>query len=318
MPNFVKILYVNEIGPNDEDIKLLQQLPGVKEVVVADYRYRVGDHTENRAYLSQLRCDWESPDCFKPKKYNITADELCKFVDRSLNEQVNYYLSQVDCIYIAGSRFDPSGQYCTENPTRVNPDNRREKFEIRLMQLAMERGVPTLVVCAGMWRIASAFGARTTALPEANVRSYHEQWKTVHNPDKATMLLPGTALQQLHAKTQNSTNFQLMVNSTHWRAVPAPEEQPDWTQYNKLFITTAWDNIYGNVEAIEAKHNAQFWGKQWHKERVQPGAIHYETHRAILEDLLVKGGLFFSRKQEVCEEIRSKRKKPCSILISKL
>lgn len=306
MPNSVRVLYVNEIGPNDADLSLLQQLPDVKSVIVADYRYRVGDHAENLAYLSQLRLDWDNPNCFKPKKYNVTADELCRFVDRSLNEQVHYYLSQIDCIYIAGSRFDPSSQYCTEKPTRVNPDIRRERFEIRLMQLAMERGIPTLVVCAGMWRIASAFGARTTALPEENVRSHHEQWKTVRQPDKGTMLVPGTTLQQLHSKAQNNTSFHLLVNSTHWRAVPAPETQPYWTPYNNRFITTAWDNTYGNVEAIEAKHNTQFWGKQWHKEQVEPGALHYETHRKILEDLLVKGGLFFSRKQAVCKEIKAK------------
>jgi len=306
MPNSVRILYVNEIGPNDDDIRLLRQLPGVKEVVVADYKYRVGDNTENLAYLAQLRRDWSDPCCFKPKKYNVTADELCQFVNRGLNEQVHYYLSQVDCIYIAGSRFDPSSEYCTETPTRVNPDIRREKFEIRLMRLVMALGIPIFVVCAGMWRIASAFGARTTALPEADVRSYHEQWKTVQQPDKGTMLLPGTTVQQLHSKTQNNTPFHLLVNSTHWRALPAPETQPGHTAYNKRFITTAYDAKYGNVEAIEARHNAQFWGQQWHSERVEPGAAHYETHRKILEDLLVKGGLFFSRKQAVCKEIKIK------------
>jgi gamma-glutamyl-gamma-aminobutyrate hydrolase PuuD len=308
MPNAVRILYVNEIGPNDEDLKLLHELPGVNKVIVGDYRYRVGDQEENLAYLEQLRNLWNDPSCFKPKKYNVTADQLCQFVDRDLNEQVHYYLSQVDCIYIAGSRFDPSSEYCMEIPKRVNPDIRRERFEIRLMQLAMERGIPTLVVCAGMWRIASAFGARTMALPEENVRSHHEQWKSVRQPDKSTMLVPGTALQQLHSTTQNNTSFHLLVNSTHWRAVPSPEGQPDWTPYNKRFITTAWDNTYGNVEAIEGKHNAQFWGKQWHKEQVEPGAAHYETHRKILEELLVEGGLFFSRKQAVCREIKSKKK----------
>jgi gamma-glutamyl-gamma-aminobutyrate hydrolase PuuD len=284
-------------------------LAGVKSVVVADYKYRVGNYTENMAYLLQLRRDWDDPSCFKPKKYNVTADDLCQFVDRSLNEQVHYYLPQIDCIYIAGSRFDPSSEHCTEKPTRVNPDIRREQFEIRLMQLAMEMGIPTLVVCAGMWRIASAFGAKTTALPEANVRTHHEQWKTVRQPDKATMLVPGTALQQLHSSAQNNISFNLMVNSTHWRAVPPPETQSEWTAYNRRFITTAWDNSYGNVEAVEAKHHAQFWGKQWHKEQVEPGAIHYETHRKILEDLLVKGGLFFSKKQAVHKEIQINARK---------
>lgn len=306
MPNSVRVLYVNEIGPNDNDLKLLRELPGVKEIIVADYKYRVGDHATNLRYLAQLRRDWNDPRCFKPKKYNVTADELCQFVDRSLNEQVHYYLSKVDCIYIAGSRFDPSAEYCTEHPTRVNPDIRREQFEIRLMQLAMEMGIPTLVVCAGMWRIASAFGARTTALPDAHVRSHHEQWKTVRQPDKATMLVPGTALQQLHSRTQKNMLYDLMVNSTHWRAVPPPETQPEWMPYHKRFITTAYDKTYGNVEAIEAKHNAQFWGKQWHKELVEYGATHYETHRKTLEELLVKAGLFFSNKQQVCKEINDR------------
>jgi gamma-glutamyl-gamma-aminobutyrate hydrolase PuuD len=324
MPKSVRILYVNEMGPNDADLKLLQQLPDVKSVVAADYKYRVGDHSENLAYLEKLRRDWDNPLCFKPKKYNVTADDLCQFVDRSLDEQVHHYLSKVDCIYIAGSRFDPSSRYCTEQPTRVNPDIRREQFEMRLMKLAMERGIPTLVVCAGMWRIASTFGARAMALPETDIRSYHEQWKPVGQPDKRTLLVPGTALHALHLKAQNikpwksSVNIfdwlgffftRLLVNSTHWLAVPRPEDEVG-TEYNRRFITSAKDIEHGNVEAIEAKHNAQFWGVQWHPELVKSDSLHYETHREILENLLVKGGLFFRRKQAVCEEIKLKKKLP--------
>ncbi len=308
MPNSVVILYVNELGPNDNDINLLRQIPGVRDVIVANYRYRVGSLKENMNYLEQLRKDWSDPNSFKPQKYNITADNLCQFVDRTLNEQVHYYLSQIDCIYIAGSRFDPSSEHCTEKPTRVTPDIRREQFEIRLMKLAMEMGIPTLVVCAGMWRIASAFGAKTMALPEANVRTHHEQWKTVQQPDKATMLVPGTVLQQLHSRAQNNNPFNLMVNSTHWRAVPPPETQPEWTAYNRRFITTAWDNSYGNVEAVEAKHNSQFWGMQWHKELVSLTAPDYETHNQIITNLLCKGGLIFSKKRAVCNEIKNQKK----------
>lgn len=308
MSKFVKILYVNELGPNDYDINLLKSLPGVCDVVVADYRYRVGDYRENKDYLSNLRQQWDHSNQFKPKKYDVTSNDLCKFIDMSLNELVNYYLSKVNCIYIAGSRFDPSAEYCMETPKRVNPDIRREQFEIRLMQVAMERGIPTLVICAGMWRIASAFGVKSTALPEVDVRAYHEQWKNVKNPDKNTMLTPGSALQQIHARTKTNMPLQLLVNSTHWRAAPRPEEQHESTAYNRRFITTAWDSKHGTLEAIEAKHNAQLWGMQWHNELVEPGTTNYETHRGILEKLLCNGGMYFSKKQAVCREIKTKLK----------
>ena len=76
MSKFVKILYVNELGPNDYDINLLKSLPGVCDVVVADYRYRVGNYRENKDYLSNLRRQWDDNNQFKPKNIVITHGHI--------------------------------------------------------------------------------------------------------------------------------------------------------------------------------------------------------------------------------------------------
>jgi gamma-glutamyl-gamma-aminobutyrate hydrolase PuuD len=326
----INILYVNEIGPGKSSIlNLLKNIHGVKEVIDADYRFRVGEHRENQQFLATLYSQWNREDL-------ASKEEICRFTDLSLEELVDHYLNRADCIFISGSRFDPSSQYCSETPTRPSPDIRREAFEIRLMQKAKSQGIPLLAVCAGSWRLTSAYGGKTFAVPDEHVK-YHEEWGGAErNPDRTALLKSKTMLHGLHSAAQrnktlifsggvaqkhlaNSSNpnqeyatNSIAVNSTHWRVSPPPESQPG-TDFNRHFETTALDAVHKTVEAYESKFGAPTIAVQWHPELVLPEVRNkdgsrsivpaYKTHRMLLEGL-VESGLSYKRKKTVLRDLK--------------
>jgi len=82
----------------------------------------------------------------------------------SLEDSIQTYLDSVDAIYIPGIGVDPSPEFCVDTPSRPAPDPRRESFELALIDGARTRGMPIFAVCAGTWRLASAYGGKTAAL----------------------------------------------------------------------------------------------------------------------------------------------------------
>lgn len=320
----VKVLYVKELGPGkSNEIALLRTLPWVSEVIVADYRFKVGNEQQNAHFLHNLYHQWD-------EKSTISKRDICKYINLSLDDLVKLYLQLgVDCIFIAGSANDPSAQYCNEAPTRITPDIRREQFELKLISMAKHRGIPLLAVCAGSWRLTNAYGAKTYVVKE-DVR-LHENWDAARHPDNLTLLKPGSVLQQIHVAAQRNKDIKfiegkalktlerreqpnrnflpqyLKVNTTHWRVSPQPETQHG-TEFHRTFETAAIDLKHGTVESYEFKHGAPVLAVQFHPEYVIPHVQQkdgssvivedYKTHRSIL-DFLVESGLTFSRKRQI-------------------
>ncbi len=309
----VNLLYVKEIGPGKQyEIETLENLPLVKKVIVADYSLQ----NNNKFNLKKL---------------------------------VNYYLLQADCIFIAGSAFDPSPRYSSNKTTRIAPNTDREDFEIALLNEAKKRGLPILAVCAGSWRLTNAYGAQTYSVPEQNVHQ-HERWDDARNPDEVIKIKPQTMLSGIHIHAQKNkqivfsyegkalknlvnstianTNFdphRLKVNTTHWRVSPLPESQIG-TEFNFLFETSAISVEHDTVEFYESKYGVPIYAKQFHSEYTIPEVSlkngnkivvnDYKTHRGIIE-AFIENGLTFRRKQNVIKQIseeRSRLSKPQSKL----
>lgn len=325
----VTVLYTKEFGPGrDEEIKLLKTLPWVKNVIAADYRFKVGSDAENLAYINMLRQQWNS-------NISVPFDSMCYSDHRNLDELIAHYIPQADCIFVAGSSFDPSQEYCFGTPKRITPDKRREQFELKLIKAAKERGIPLLAICAGSWRLTNAYGVKTIPVAEHTV-TRHEQWEPVRDPDRKTYIAPNTMLRGIHVTAQNnreiifsegkaqkkllarngsSTTFDpkfLHVNSTHWRVSPYPEVCHN-TEFNKTFETAAIDIEHGTLEGYESKRGAPIMALQWHPEYTIPYVKKkdgtwavvedYKTHRHVL-DSLVESGLTFSRKRMMHKELK--------------
>lgn len=338
----VRVVYIKELGPGKQsEIELLKNIPWVKDVISADYRFRIGNDNKNAIYIHNLAARWDP-------KSTVPVTDVMQYVNKSLNELVQFYLSQADCIFIAGSSYEPSAEHCEGLAGRYTPDIRREQFELAFIKAAKQKGIPLLAVCAGTWRLANAYNVKTLMVPEEKVL-HHERWKPVRHPDKVTYLKPGTMLHGIHIAAQKNkeiifsagkaqkplgnratpnTNFDpsiLHVNTTHWRICPTPESQ-DNTEYQRYFETTAIDVDHGTVEGYESKYGTPTLAVQFHPEYVIPHVRKkdgstvvvedYKTHRSIL-DSLIASGLTFSRKQKVMHELKisAERRK---ILLPKL
>jgi gamma-glutamyl-gamma-aminobutyrate hydrolase PuuD len=331
----VNILTVFRHGDGGKkDLEILSKLPGVAQVVQADFHFQPDD----LSFFENL------PDQHK-EYYAKQGLDYTKTTGQNLEQTVERYLKGVDAIYIPGAAFDPSENYRldpTDYKPKESPDPRREQFELALIQKARERGIPVLAVCAGSWRLANAFGGKTVALSPDETK-IHDQWErlreNVHDisvqPDtyldavrreaqryeaKPTPKGSPLPLQKELQKTSNPTkdnNVKLVVNSTHWRAVHhvngevtgAPELQVSATDGSNI------------AEAIEPKYpgHAPMIGVQFHPEYIIPARItsdktieinpDYPFHKTILDNF-VKAAETYHLKQEVMKQIKNTKPNP--------
>jgi gamma-glutamyl-gamma-aminobutyrate hydrolase PuuD len=328
-PTKVKMLCIKRFDPDSRKyIKVLSGLPFVEEVVEADFHYRVGTTEENKAFLKSLPLSHRS----YYKKFNIDPEY---FIDKSLEELVDDYLSQVDMVYIPGSSFDPEAEHCVDHPKNGSPDVRRERFEIQIIKRAKEHGIPVLAVCAGSWRLANVFGGKTIGLPPQEV-AMHEKWDGIRDMTEPTELMEGSSLHHIHLNAQQNRsivyqdgraerelaitkdkyqNFNkgiLKVNTTHTRVSLKPEDQPN-TAFHRFFKTSAIDQMTKTVEAFESEYGVPMMGVQFHPEYAIPAlrdangggreVEDYKTHRSILT-AFVQAGLAYKSKKNVLQAIR--------------
>lgn len=158
-----------------------------------DWRYKLTDDEKNK-FINQYKNELNAttiilrdPLTKEIKEQKIPLEkqeELLKKAEQSyltqtqknLDEAVDDYLKDVDAIYVPGIGYNPSQEYCVENINKVEaamggadliePDKRREKFEIALVKKAKEKGIPVLGICAGSWLVAECFaGGKTDVLP---------------------------------------------------------------------------------------------------------------------------------------------------------
>ncbi len=171
----------------------------------------------------------------------------------------------------------------------------RAAYELKLIELARTRGIPTAAICAGSWRLLEAYGGKVETLPKSE-RDLHkapppvgkeppiDPWTVGHGVD----VKPGSMLAGMTGAGE-MTN----VNSTHWAVAsttssgelaqrpgqPEGREQ-DPAELLDVSATASGTEVRSNtaltqrsVEAFETRHGAPGFGIQWHPEGYLPGML---------------------------------------------
>jgi microsomal dipeptidase-like Zn-dependent dipeptidase/gamma-glutamyl-gamma-aminobutyrate hydrolase PuuD len=163
-------------------------------------------------------------------------------------------VSRVDGLLLSGGGDIYSPLFGEElHPSVESYDLERDKYEIALVKLAVERQMPVLGICRGTQLMNVAFGGNLiqdipSQIPESTINHNQEEVREIAT--HSVRITPESRLHQIvHAE-------QIEVNSFHHQAVKtiAPG-----------FEAVAWADD-GVVEAIESTEGKVILGVQWHPE----------------------------------------------------
>lgn len=160
------------------------------------------------------------------------------------------------------------GQTPIRGMGRVNPE--RDRFELKLVRLALERDLPVLGICRGLQTIAVAAGGTLyqdldSQLPDSlKHRQDAPYWHVTHK----VSAVPGSGIALAHGCEE------FMVNTFHHQVV---KDLPAG------FVATAHAPD-GLIEGIESTKHRLVLGVQWHPEGIWPrDRFHLATFRHLVE-----------------------------------
>lgn len=297
----ITVLCTKRLGPSEQfDRDLFAPYQSIARLKQVPYQFRVGDLNDNMLFLSKLprqHCDYY-------KKCHL---DPYFFINLSLAELVEESLRDVDAVYIPGSGFDPSEDFCTDLPKKPAPDSRREQFELCLIRLARERGIPILTTCGGSWRLANISGAKTTALDKTET-AHHLKKTQLRELTDDTLITPNSELHQLHQffNQKKTSADKMKVNSTHARVI-ADQQIP----FQREYLVNACDELTGTMEGYEQKYGVFRHGYQFHPDAALPSLENpdgskthfndYDTHHAIFLAWIQAGQSFHLKKQMLAQ-----------------
>jgi gamma-glutamyl-gamma-aminobutyrate hydrolase PuuD len=171
----------------------------------------------------------------------------------------------------------------------------RAAYELKLIAMARTRGIPTIAICAGSWRLLEAYGGEVETLPEAE-RALHkapeqgDTWKIGHGIKVEEESLLGG---------MTGGGMMTDVNSTHWAVASttesgrlrqranAPAELDPGELLDVSAVATGMalgpppatatdkrketELPTESVEAFESRMGVPTLGIQWHPEAYLPG-----------------------------------------------
>ena len=156
-----------------------------------------------------------------------------------------------------GVDVDPERYGASERHPTVEIDSERDKYELELARLAMERDLPLLAICRGAQVLnVAAGGTLIQDIPSAQPGTLaHQQSGPKDEPSHAIEVVEGTCLSLLFDRAGDAGRA-LQVNSRHHQSVDRPA--PGF-----VVSATAPDGI---IEAIERPGARFCLGVQWHPE----------------------------------------------------
>ena len=169
-------------------------------------------------------------------------------------------LDRIDANLFTGGD-DVSPAFYEEPVLRVNGEivPQRDAFEIRLVQEAIKRDIPSFGICRGIQAMAGGCGAKLcqdvytgTEANGGKVVNQHGQKAPSWYPSHIVATTEGSKLRSILGASAG-------VNSFHHQAVARSEAYP--------FEVTAYSDD-GIIEGIEKPELTYFVGVQWHPERM--------------------------------------------------
>jgi putative glutamine amidotransferase len=166
-------------------------------------------------------------------------------------DDVESLLAVVDgLILTGGGDVDPARYGAEPHPETYGVDDARDAIEFRLLQVALDEGLPVLATCRGLQVANVALGGTLVQHLPMVTESEHRQFGRWQEGVHRVRIDPDSRLARLLGRTD------VEVNSLHHQAVatPAPGLRP-----------VAWAED-GVVEAVEPVGDERLVAVQWHPE----------------------------------------------------
>ncbi len=165
---------------------------------------------------------------------------------------VGEILDRIDGLVLSGGQDMDPVRYGAEREEGASYDPRRDEHEVALVAGARERGIPVLAICRGMQVTNVAFGG--TLIVDIDPTDTHRPVKGAAQLDERhpITMAADSRLASVYDTTER------IVNTIHHQAVD---------QLAPGFRAVAWAPD-GIIEAIEPDDDWEFWGVQWHPEKM--------------------------------------------------
>jgi gamma-glutamyl-gamma-aminobutyrate hydrolase PuuD len=157
-------------------------------------------------------------------------------------------------IFTGGEDFDPSYYHETPLPNVNRINAPRDVFDMKLLRLAVDSGIPVLGICRGVQLINIAYGGslyQDLSVQYPDRRISHRQTLPKETPSHAVIVNEGTVFSDIVGQRT------LMVNSSHHQAIKRLAR-------GFRIAGTSPDNLVEAIEKIDSAH----WilGVQFHPE----------------------------------------------------
>lgn len=154
-----------------------------------------------------------------------------------------------------GGDIDPEWYGCERHPRTHNVSHRRDRFELTLLEAALERDMPVLAICHGMQLLNVYLGGTLDQhLADDAAHLDHDRDMPRSEPVHKVSIEEGSKLARAVGR------HSLDVNSHHHQGIAA---------LGRGLERVAWTDD-GVLEAVEAKDRSWVAGVQWHPEAMAP------------------------------------------------
>lgn len=154
-----------------------------------------------------------------------------------------------------GGDIDPAVYGCPRHPRTHNVSLVRDRFELAVLQLALDRDMPVLAICRGMQLLNVGLGGTLEQhLGDRPGRLPHDRDRPRAEPAHKVRLAPGSILAGILGTTE------MAVNSHHHQGLERVADE---------LIEVGWAED-GVLEAVEARTRSCVIAVQWHPEVMAP------------------------------------------------
>ena len=206
----------------------------------------------------------------------------CLLVPRSL-AQVQATIASVDGLLLTGGPDVDPRRYGQARDTQagLKLSPRRDRWEMALLQAAVERDMPVLAICRGMQLLNVAFGGRLIQdLPGHRLVKHNDDRDSAYHQ---IYISPGCKL----AAILGSGGF-VRVNSFHHQGLKEPQKA-------EALMASAYSLEDGLIEALESPMHDWVIGVQWHNELEREMPKHFGN---LFHGLIERAETYERRKDQ--------------------